>query len=197
VTNQLHPHQLRANAALHSLRAALDTLADRVIDEAQAIRAEQAARFEPLKSPTFGRRHVLGGHGDPTGDAVGTLGTTRPNRYDELEREVDQQLRDVARHLPKDGYFGSPVRLLLHAVPSMSPAAADATRVLADRIDGRIRRLLKLPHDRQLVPRVPCPACDSVGLSMRTSPPPDQRVVECTTCTAAWLWIEIVGSTAA
>jgi hypothetical protein len=197
VTDQLHPSQLRARAALHTLEAALDALADRVIDEDRAIRVEQAARYEPLKSPTFGRRHALGGHGDPTGDAVGTIGNVRPNRYDELEREVDQQLRDVARHLPKDGYSAAPARILVHAVPSMSPAAADATRKLADRIDGRIRRLLRIDHDRQLVPRIPCPTCSAAGLIMRTSPPLADRVVECATCGAAWPRSVMVGSATA
>ena len=195
MTNQLHPHQLRADAALHTLQAALDALADRVIDEDRAIRAEQAARAEPLKSPTFGRRHALGGHGDPTGDAVGTLGAVRPNRYDELEREVDQQLRDVARHLP--GPVAVPLDRLQNAVPHMSDRMADATRILADRLDGRIRRLLRIGHDRQLVPRIACPGCDTTGLTMRTSPPFDVRVIECPTCGSAWPRSEVLRSAAA
>ena len=195
MTNQLHPHQLRARAALHTLGAALAALATRTDDEARAIRAEQAARFEPLKSPTFGRRHALGGHGDPTGDAVATLGAVRPNRYADLEREVDQQLRDVARHLP--GPVAVPLGRLQDAVPAMSAAAAAATRVLADRLDGRIRRLLRIGHDRQLVPRIPCPGCDTTGLIMRKSPPLDFRVIECSTCGSAWPRSEVLGSAAA
>ncbi|WP_433793954.1 hypothetical protein [Actinoplanes sp. CA-252034] len=183
MTHLRRPAQLRASAALHTLEAALDALADRVVDEDRAIRAEQAARAEPLKSPTFGRRHALGGHGDPTGDAVGTLGTPRPNRYEKLEREVHRQLRDVAEYLPG---LDSPFVRIQNAVPHMSDRMADATRLLADRVDGRIRRQLQIGHDHQFVPRVPCPACDVVALAIRTAPPLADRIVECVTCGMAW-----------
>ncbi|BAL85480.1 hypothetical protein AMIS_2600 [Actinoplanes missouriensis 431] len=195
MTNQ--HHQLRASAALHTLEAALAALDDRVDDEYRAIRAEQAARYEPLKSPTFGRRHALGGHGDPTGDAAGTVGTTRPNRYAELRTEVQEQLLNVSRHVPRTGYVAHPVRDLEAAIPAMSPRAADRARLWFDRIDGRIRRQLRIAHDRQLVPRIPCPDCDTTGLIMRLSPPLDARVIECTTCGSAWPRSEVLGGVSA
>jgi hypothetical protein len=194
VTHQLHPAQLRASAALHTLKAALAALEQRGEEEDRAIRIEYAARYEPLASPTFGRRHALGGHGDPTADAVGALGITRPNRWDEVQREVLGQLRDVAQHLPG---LTDPMARLQNAVPHMSDRMADATRRLADRIDGRIRRQLRLDHDRRLLPRVPCPDCGATGLLVRTSPPLAERVVECTTCGQAWPWAAMVRSVVA
>ncbi|RAK39855.1 hypothetical protein B0I29_104394 [Actinoplanes lutulentus] len=75
--------------------------------------------------------------------------------------------------------------------------AADATRILADRLDGRIRRQIRNGHDRQLVPRIPCPDCDTTGLMMRLSPPLAARVIECPTCGAAWPRADVLGSVAA
>ncbi|MDP9799363.1 hypothetical protein J2S43_007875 [Catenuloplanes nepalensis] len=189
-----HPHHARAAAALWTLCVALDQLDDRVREENDAILAERATAADPLKSPSWGRRHALGGHGDPTGDAIAALGPPRPNRWAALRTEVWSQLRDVAEHLPG---LADPLDRLRAAVPHMSDRMADATQLFADRIDGRVRRLLGLPADRQLVPRVPCPACAAVGLMLRGAPPVAERVVECTTCGAAWMWAEMVGSVAA
>lgn len=179
-----HPTQLRATAALWSLRAALAALDNRTADEARAIIGEQAAAADPLKSPLWGRRHALGGHGDPTGDAVLTLGPARSNRWAVLADEVQDQLAGVARELPPAST--TDLDRFAAAIPAMSPTAATATRKLLDRIDSRIRRLLHEPSDRQLVPRIRCPACDAVGLAIRTSAPLAQQVVECITCDAAW-----------
>ena len=209
--------RLRAQAALWSLRAALALLADRIAEEDRAIRAARAAAADPLRSPMWGRRHALGGYGDPTSEAIEALGSVaaRPNRWASLEREVLEQLASVAQHLPGQRCDGCPRQhactalgcarvtrmtilssdnLLVFevAIPGMSAAAADATRVLCDRLDTRIRRLLGVPFDQHLVPRTPCPDCDTVSLIMRTSPPPAQRVVECTSCGAAWTRSEMV-----
>ncbi|MBG0560706.1 hypothetical protein [Actinoplanes aureus] len=187
------PVHLRAGAALWSLRIALNALHDRSDEEHRAITEERAAAADPLKSPALGRRQALGGHGDPTGDAILALGLARSNRYADLLGEVLDQLDGVAKHLPSVGDF-SPVARIEAAVPAMSPAAADATRLLADRIDGRIRRLIRLGHDRQLVPRIACPGCDTTGLVVRTSPPLDRRVIECFTCGNAWPRAEVLRS---
>lgn len=190
-----HQHQLHASAALHSLRAALAVLDHRADDEYRAIATERAAAADPLKSPTFGRRHALGGHGDPTGDAILTIGTTRTNRWAELEHTVHSQLAGVAQHLPAAA--GSPLDRIAAGLPAMSGTAAAATRRLLDRIDSRIRRLLHEPDDRQLLSRVRCPACDTVALVLRTSAPPADRIIQCTACDSAWTTTELqAGATA-
>lgn len=189
-----HPYHHRARAAAWSLRAALTLLRDRTDAEGRAIAAEQAAAADPIRSPVWGRRNTLGVHGDPTADAVDAAGAarTRTNRFADLEQEVGEQLATVARHLPP--VVGDPLSRIETAIPVMSPVAAAAAREFLDRIDARIRRLLGEPDDRRFVPRVPCPACDAVGLQLRTSAPPGERVVECTTCIQAWAWTEMTRS---
>lgn len=190
-----HPNQLHAQAALWSLRAALRLLADRARAESRAIALQAAAAAEPLRSPVWGRRQALGGHGDPTGDAVNHGHEARTNRYAELSDQVWGQLSDVAQHLPPSA--GDPVDRIAAALPTMGPIAVVATRRLLDRIDGRLRRLLHEADDRQLMPRVRCPACQAVSLVLRTSAPQAQRVVECTTCDLAWTWGALAGRAAA
>ena len=178
-------HHLRARAALHSLHIALDQLADRATAEARAIDAQRTAAAEPLKSPSWGRRYALGGHGDPTGDAVLTIGEARPNQYAEQHTEAWEQLHEVAQHLPVQGF--NPLDRIETALPAMSQKAAEATRTLLDRIDQRVRRLLKISDDRQLLPGVACPVCDTAGvLALRTSAPETECVVECGSCPQAW-----------
>jgi hypothetical protein len=182
-----HPHQLHAQAALWALDGALVLLADRADQEDRAIAAEYATAAVPLRSPAYGHRQALGGHGDPTAEAAGMLGAPpRQNRWTDLEVEVQQQLLTVAAKLPGDGWW-NPVAHLRAALPTMSERSAAATAQLADRIDARIRRLLVEPDDRLRLPRVPCPACDTAGmLVLRTSAPEPERVVECTACDGAW-----------
>ena len=76
---------------------------------------------------------------------MGTIGTTRPNHWQALLDEVSDQLDGVVQHLPPAS--GGTLERFVAAVLTMSRAAADATRLLADRIEGRIRRQLRLGHD--------------------------------------------------
>ena len=178
------PEHLRAGAALWSLRASLGLLHDRDALEARVIADERAAAADTLKSTVWGSRRALGGHSDPTSDALLLIGDPpRVNRYTALVEEVTGQLDGVARHLPPAGH--DPLGRIEAAIPALSQAAAEATRALLDRIDGRIRRLLHEPQDRQHIPRVRCPWCDAVSLTMRLAPPRHARVVECTTCDGA------------
>jgi hypothetical protein len=200
VSQFMMPEHLRAGAALWSLRAALLTLSDREDAEERAIADERAAAADPLKSPIWGGRQALGGHSDPTSEALLALREPlRGNRYRDLSEEVEGQLADVARHLPEPTRDGmrmvgtDPICRIEAALPAMSKAAAEATWTLADRIDARVRRLLGVPLDRQFVPGVRCPWCDAVSLMMRLAPPRAERVVECTTCDGAWLWTEMAG----
>jgi hypothetical protein len=193
MADQELPERLRAGAAAWSLRESLTMLHDRDAQEARAIADERAAAADPLKSPVWGSRRALGGHSDPTSDALVLLGgPSRTNRYSDLVEEVAGQLDGVARHLPRAGHDS--LGRITEAIPAMSKAAAAATCTLLDRIDGRIRRLLHEPQDRQFIPRIRCPWCDAVSLTMRLAPPQHARVVECSTCDGAWLWAEMVGN---
>jgi hypothetical protein len=190
MTEPLTPEHLRAGAALWSLRASLSTLERREAEEARAIADERAAAADPLKSPVYGARQALGGHSDPTSEALLVIGgPPRSNRFSDLADEVTGQLADVAQHLPPAGHDS--LTRIEAALPALSKAAAAATWQLADRIDSRIRRLLREPLDRKYVPRARCPWCDAVSLMMRLAPPRALRVVECTTCDGAWTWNEM------
>lgn len=189
----LTPEQLRAGAVLWSLRASLALLAEREAAEARAITDERVAAADPLKSPIWGSRRGSGGHSDPVGDALLVLREQpRGNHYSDLLTEIEGQLFSVARHLPSEAGH-EPLDWVEAALPTMSKTAAMKTWALADRIDGRIRRILREPADRQFVPRVRCRDCQAVSLLMRMAPPQDLRVVECTTCDGAWLWTEMTG----
>jgi hypothetical protein len=190
MTEPLTPEHLRASSALWSLRVSLGALAHREAVEARAIADERAAAADPLKSPVYGARRGLGGHSDPTSEALLVIGgPPRSNRFSDLADEVTGQLAEVAQHLPPAGHDS--LTRIEAALPTMSKTAAEATWRLADRIDSRIRRLLREPQDRRFVPRVRCPWCDAVSLAMRLAPPRDLRVVECTTCDGAWTWSEM------
>lgn len=193
------PEHLRASAVAWSLCASLDVLRSREAQEARVIADERAAAADPLKSSSWGLRRALGGHSDPTSDALLTLGAPpRVNRFTAVVDEIEGQLADVARHLPAPSP-DSPIwgladglTLIAAAIPGLSKDAAVAVWRLLDRIDGRIRRLLHLPYDRQFIPRIRCPWCDAVSLLMRMTPPRPARVVECTTCDGAWPWAEVI-----
>lgn len=188
------PEHLRAGSVLWSLRASLGMLYERDAVEARAITDERAAAADPLKSPIWGTRRALGGHSDPTSDALLALREPRSNPYNDLIAQIEGQLSDVAQHLPPAGHDS--LGRIEAAIPAMSKTAAKATWDLLYRIDSRIRRLLNEPIDRKFIPRVRCPWCDAVSLLMRLSPPQRQRVVECTTCDGAWTWIEMAGRSA-
>jgi hypothetical protein len=191
------PERLRAGAAMWSLRAALALLVERDAQEARAIADERAAAADPLRSPMFGQRRALGGHSDPTSEALLLLGDSpRDNRYSRLADEVAEQLTGVVQHLPAGGHDS--LARIEAAIPAMSKTAAKATWHLLDRIDGRIRRLLGERQDQQFIPRARCPWCDAVSLVVRLSPPRPARVVECTICDGAWTWDEMArqGATA-
>lgn len=195
MTDTQTAEHLRAGAVLWSLRASLALLRDRDAAETRAIADERAAIADPLKSAIWGSRRALGGHSDPTTEALLALrDPPRANRFGSVAEGVDGQLDEVARHLPTAGHDS--LTRIEAAIPAMSKTAAEATWRLLDRLDGQIRRLLHEPYDRQFIPRVRCPYCDTVSLMMRTAPPRPARVVECTTCDGAWLFAEMARSRA-
>ena len=187
----LRPEHLRAGAALWSLRASLDMLHDRDAQEARVIADERAAAADTLRSPVWGHRQALGGHSDPTSEALLTLGDPpRANRYSALVEEITGQLDGVARHLAPAGHDS--LSRIEAAIPAMSKEAAKRTyEDVLDRFDGRIRRLLHVPYDRRYIPEALCPWCNAVSLMRREAPPPSAWVAECTICPGAWLWSEM------
>jgi hypothetical protein len=153
----LHHHHATATAA--TLEAALQQLDAQTVAEARAIAALADAAADPIRSPSWGRRHALGGHGDPVGDAILTIGTaTRRNRYADLSHDVNDQLRQVARHLPADGWL-RPLDRIQAAIPAMSTRAAAHTTQLLDRLNDRVRRQLRLGGGLDHLRGVECPAC--------------------------------------
>lgn len=191
------PHHLHATAAAWSLNTALTHLDATAVTEAHAIAAEQAAAAEPLRSPLWGRRHALGGHGDPTGDAVLTVGITqRRNRYAELQADVIAQLDGVARHLPGLGAIDPLYRIRQH-IPAMQPGTAAATTILLAKLDGRVRRQLRIGPDRRLLPGVACPACGRRPMYVQTSGPEPAWTVVCAAdcrCTGQGCPCEVPGA---
>jgi hypothetical protein len=186
------PEHLRAGAVLWSLRASLAMLHDRDAAEARAIADERAAAADPLQSPRWGTRQALGGHSDPTSEALLVLhGPSRDNRYTALVDEVTGQLAEVARHLPPAGH--DPLDRIEAALPALSEIGAGRTWEILDKVDGRIRRLLKEPADRRYVPKACCLWCNAVSLMVREAPPQPLRVVECTICARAWPWAVVFG----
>ncbi|MFI6228897.1 hypothetical protein ACIBCR_16460 [Micromonospora echinospora] len=173
------PHHLHATAAAHSLDAALHQLDHQADLEARAIRAEQAAAREPLRSASWGRRTALGGHGDPTGDAALTARTGgRPNRYAELASSTLDRLNAVAQHLPPvDG--GEALYRIQTAIPGMSPGTAAGTTTLLLRLDERVRRELRIGPDRQPLTGVACPACRHRLVYVQTAGPEHAWTVVC------------------
>ncbi|MEU5948526.1 hypothetical protein ABZ793_23605 [Micromonospora sp. NPDC047465] len=72
------PHHLHATAAAWSLQAARRRLAQLAEEEVAQIAAEQMEAPALLHSPAWGRRHALGGHGDPTPGMVVVATDRRP-----------------------------------------------------------------------------------------------------------------------
>ncbi|MEU7590695.1 hypothetical protein AB0A95_30940 [Micromonospora sp. NPDC049230] len=174
------PHHLHATAATWSLGAALTTLHATAAIEARAIRAQVATAAEPLRSPSWGRRYALGGHGDPTGDAINATRSARarPNRYELLHADVQEQLLTVAHHLPHPEHI-NPLGRIRASIPGMQPGTAAGTTRLLDRLDERVRRILRLRPALERLPDVTCPACRRRLVYVQTAAPLDEQTVIC------------------
>lgn len=173
-----HPHVLSATSAAWSLTAALAQLHDRARQEARDIAMEVPA---VLRSSSWGRRHALGGHGDPTTDAAlsGTA-TTRINRYAVLLDGVTEHIGQMAGCWPDT--VGDPLERIRAAVGVMRPRVAARTGEALEHLDGKIRRRLGILPDLAPVPgNPPCPACRLQMLRVQTSAPhPAEWTVICT-----------------
>ncbi len=176
--DRTHPLNLTALAAAWSLTAALAQLRDRARQEARAIAMEAPA---VLRSSSWGRRHALGGHGDPTQAAAlsGTT-TTSVNRYAALLDDVLEHLGHMAGCWPDT--VGDPLERIRAAIGVMRPAVAARTGEALEHLDGKIRRRLGILPDLAPVPgNPPCPSCRLQMLRVQTSAPnPGDWTVICT-----------------
>ncbi|TDC81886.1 hypothetical protein E1193_13360 [Micromonospora sp. KC606] len=174
------PHHLAATAAgwsLHMARTRLQLLAE---EEAAQITAEQLEAPEALRSPAWGRRHALGGHGDPTPSMVATADRPpRLNRWALLLARADRRITGVAAMLRLDG--PDPLRLILDATPRALPGtAALVARHLADE-DTWIRNAIGTGPARAPLPGIACPHCGERQLYVQTAGPVDAWTVVCAT----------------
>ncbi|TDC42073.1 hypothetical protein [Micromonospora sp. KC213] len=176
------PHHLHATAAAWSLHTARTHLAQLADEEAAQIAAEQLEAPALLRSPAWGRRHALGGHGDPTPGMVVVATDRRParrNRWALLLARADRRITGVAAMLRLDG--PDPLRLILDTIPSTQPGtAAIVARHLADE-DTWVRNAIDLRPAREPLPGVACPHCGERQLYVQTAGPVNAWTVVCST----------------
>lgn len=135
------PHHDRAQAALHSLRAALDALSDRAQLALAQARQVALAPTDGLRSPRYGTRGSSGGHGDPTADAlIGpvTRAVQQAARAVQLAERIRDTLRWLVRRLQLPG-SGDPLDRIEAALPELQPATCAELTLWLVGEDGRIR----------------------------------------------------------
>lgn len=173
----MHPSNLHALAALHSLRAAWPHLTDAAERARQA--ASESGDLGTLRSQVYGTIGRSTGHGDPIGTAIERGGAGALDPYTALEVEVRDGVAQLARMTLDDP--GARLVDLIDAVPTLGPIFAGWLAETVDGMDRRVRKQLAMPDDRKLVPTLPCPACDNAGaLALRMSGPVGLRAVVCT-----------------
>ncbi|MFI2667907.1 hypothetical protein [Micromonospora carbonacea] len=176
------PHHLWALAAAHAVRDARTRLAHlATLDHRRATDHHlQAAAL--LRSPTYGTRHAIGGHGDPTCGSL--LLDTRPTRdttWADLYRRSTDRIDWLASTLRCNQ--GPTVGRILAAIPALSPGTARiVARHLVDE-DVWVRAAVRLAPAREPLdgPTPPtCPACRCRStLHVQTAGPADTWTVIC------------------
>ena len=145
-----HPHQLHAQAACWSLRAARQHLD---IQVAIAHRERGLALVEAadgLRSQIYGNRYGLGRYGDPTAGAAldGTTAArsscTLTVRVEQLAASVTATLDWLATQLGVAG-DGDPLERLAAVAPNLRPSTAEQLALWIVDEDRRLRRALGLP----------------------------------------------------
>ncbi|RLK13307.1 hypothetical protein DER29_4324 [Micromonospora sp. M71_S20] len=177
------PHHLHAVAAAWSLQAARHHLHHLADEEAQQIAAEQLEAPALLQSPAWGRRHALGGHGDPTPGMVVIATDPRParrNRWAEMHGRLDRKLTWLANAVFASPPHADALDRLQSCIPDLQPGtAALVHRHLADE-DQWVRDALGIDPARALLPGNPeCPACGARALEVQTAGPVDAWTVVC------------------
>ncbi|EEP73519.1 hypothetical protein MCAG_03846 [Micromonospora sp. ATCC 39149] len=176
------PHHLHALAAAYAVRDARTRLGQlATLDHRRAVDHHlQAAAL--LRSPTYGTRTSIGGHGDPTGGALLTAHPTRDTTWADLYRRSTDRLDWLASTLRCD--HGPTVGRILTAIPTLSPGTA---RIVAQHLtdeDAWVRAAVRLAPAREPLPGVACPnpRCGQRLLEVLTAGPVDCWTVRCQVC---------------
>lgn len=176
-------HHLHATTAAWSLKTALEHLAQLADDEVAHIAAETLEAPALLRSPAWGRRHALGGHGDPTGGLAAV--TTAPraprrNRWADMYTRSLRRLGWLADQLPTGPAGPNPWWRIYDTIPRLQAGtAAVITRHLVDE-DTCIRAAVGGGPQRELLRGVECPACRRRDVYVQTSGPQEAWTVVCT-----------------
>ena len=134
-------HHDRAQAALTTLRAALDALRYRISQTLGFARNIPPAKGDGLRSPRYGTRTGAGGHGDPTAGVLisgVTQALQQSARAAMLAERVGDTLRWLCRrlHVPATG---DPLNRLEAALPDLEPATCAELTLWLVAEEGRIR----------------------------------------------------------
>ncbi|MEU4367536.1 hypothetical protein [Micromonospora chersina] len=181
------PHHLHATRAAQALDYARDRLAEAVYREmaeryreARTIAAASAIQaWRPVIGPGG-----IGGHGDPSSRAA--VASVEPEVRDGRLRRLQASttatlawLADAIRLPPA----GDPLPPLGRAIPRLPPAACRELTLWLDEADHRIREVLHLDPDGQLLPGRRCPRCGRRQLTAHAFGPRHTWTVTCTpTC---------------
>ncbi|NIL64322.1 hypothetical protein [Salinispora arenicola] len=178
------PHHLHATAAAWSLKTALEHLAQLADDEATHIAAETLEAPALLRSPAWGRRHALGGHGDPTPGlaAVATAPRApRRNRWADMHTRSLRKLGWLADQLPTAPAGPNPWWRIYDTIPRLQPGTAHVlARHLADE-DTCVRAAVGCGPQRELLDAIACPnpRCAQRRIHIQTAGPPEVWTVVC------------------
>ncbi|MEU1810969.1 hypothetical protein [Micromonospora aurantiaca (nom. illeg.)] len=180
------PYHLHATAAAWSLHDARQILADLARDEAAQIAAERLEAPSVLHSPAWGRRHALGGHGDPTpGMAVlaGDRPAARRNRWAEMRDRLNDKLAWLAGQMPPPptNPAWEPIERILARLPWTQPGTAAALAKHLQDEDHWVREAIGIGPGRAPLIGVPCPHCGERQLVVQTTGPADAWTVICAT----------------
>lgn len=189
------PHHLWALAAAYAVRDArtrLDQLA--TLDHRRAVDHHLQAAAS-LRSPTYGTRHAVGGHGDPTGALLLDARPTRDTTWADLYRRSTDRIDWLASTLRCDQ--GPTVGRILAAIPTLPAGTARiVARHLVDE-DVWVRAAVRLAPATTPLPGVPCPHCGERQLVVLTAGPTEVWTVVCATgrpCTGRGCPCEMPGA---
>ncbi|WP_420123191.1 hypothetical protein [Nakamurella sp.] len=181
------PHHMHATAAALAVRDARTRMATLATTTARRAVDHRLQAATVLRSPTYGTRHAIGGHGDPVGGLLtAPAPTTRDTTWVDLFRRSTGRLEWLARMIHADE--GPAVGRILTAIPRLSPAtAAVVARHLVDE-DAWVRAAVGLGPACSPLPGVVCPHCGERQLVVQTAGPVEAWTVVCATgrlCTGA------------
>ncbi|WP_329013154.1 hypothetical protein OG271_03890 [Micromonospora rifamycinica] len=176
----MNPHNFHARAAGLAVREARTRLAELAAAAARVGVDHRLQAAAVLRSPSYGTRHAIGGHGDPVGGLIdGVSAFTQDTTWVDLYRRSTSRLDWLARMIRADQ--GSAVGRILTAIPGLLPGtAAIVAQHLADE-DAWVRAAVGLGPACSPLPGVPCPHCGERQLQVLTAGPVDAWTVICAT----------------